>query len=171
MKKLLSIMLVAMLGVGTVVSCTSDDDGQYYQDQDTIAQVYELKNVNFDLQDGSYQIYRQFQTPLYNSDMVLVYRQSATSNGAPVWELLPKTIYLNDGNEVDYTFDFTRNDIYIYTGGTFNLANTEFIRNQTFRVLIIPAALGRGTDSPVNYEDYNSVVNYYNIKDHNIKGL
>ena len=162
-------MLIAMLGTATTfVSCTNDDDDQVYHDQDTIAQVYEIKNVNFDLVDGAHEIYRQFQTPLYGSDMVLVYRQSAVSNGNPVWELMPKTMYLADGNEVDYTFDFSKEDVYIYAGGTFDIANTEYVRNQTFRVVVVPATLGRGTTT-VNYSDYNSVMQYYYLTDNSVK--
>ena len=166
MKKLLPLFLIALLSV-FIVSCT-DDDG-YVQDTDTISSVYDLKNVNFSYDNG-YNLYRQFQNPLYSSDVVLIYRQSATANGNPVWELLPKTYYLSNGDEVDYTFDFTVNDITIYAGGTFDLTGTEFIRNQTFRVVVIPANFGKSMNS-IDYENYQEVINYYKINDKVVKNL
>ncbi|RLZ10738.1 hypothetical protein [Faecalibacter macacae] len=168
MKKLLPLFLIALFSV-FVVSCTTDDDN-YTQDTDTISSVYDIKNVNFTYDNNGYNIFRQFQVPLYSSDVVLIYRQSATANGNPVWELLPKTYYLSDGNEVDYTFDFTVNDITIYAGGTFDLTGSEFIRNQTFRVVVIPANFGRSANG-INYENYDDVINYYNINDKVIKAL
>lgn len=167
MKKLLPLFLIALFSV-FVVSCTTDDDGNY-QDTDTISSVYDLKNVNFTYDNG-YNIYRQFQVPLYSSDVVLIYRQSATANGNTVWELLPKTYYLNDGNEVDYTFDFTVNDITIYAGGTFDLTGSQFINNQTFRVVVIPANFGKSANG-IDFENYEDVIQYYNINDKVTKAL
>lgn len=162
MKRLLSIFLVALMGLFITVSCTNDDGGNYV-DNDTISDVYDLRNVSFDYDQGYY-LLRNFTRPLYDSDVVLVYRQTNTNNNQPVWKLLPNTIYFNDGNELDYTFDFSKNDVQIYVDGTFDLSNTEYIRNQTFRVVVIPANYGRNTNQ-VDFNDYNAVINYYNIND------
>ena len=168
MKKLFSLLLVATLTT-TFVSCESDDNN-YYEDYDTISSVYDIRNVDFSYNNG-YSIYRQFVNPLYGSDVVLVYKQTGTtSNGNPIWELLPKTYYLNDGNEVDYTFDFTSNDVTIYTGGTFDLSGSQFIRNQTFRIVVIPANYGKGSNT-VDTKNYDEVIRYYNINDRVTKTL
>ncbi|HEY4538917.1 MAG TPA: hypothetical protein VIG94_02775 [Faecalibacter sp.] len=164
MKRILSIFMVALMGVFITVSCT-DDDGVSYVDNDTISDVYDLKNVSFDYDQGYY-LLRNFTRPLYDSDVVLVYRQTNAANSQPVWKLLPNTIYFNDGNELDYTFDFSKNDVQIYVDATFDLANSEYIKNQTFRVVVVPANYGRSA-TPLDYNDYNAVINYYNINDKN----
>ena len=166
MKKFLPFFLIALFSA-FIISCTSNDDN--HQDYDTIAAVYEIPNVNFDYNNG-YQVYRQFQNPLFASDMILVYMQTATANGNPVWELLPKTYYFNNGDELDYTFDFTRNDVTIYAGGTFDLTGTQYIRNQTFRVVVIPAYFGKGTNT-VDFNNYNEVIKHYKINDQVTKKL
>ena len=167
MKRLLSIFLIAILGI-FAISCTSDDNGNYV-DNDTIADVYDLKNINFDLDGTQYYVKRNFTQPLYDSDIVLIYRQATTANGNPVWELIPRTYYVNEG-EVDYTFDFTKNDVQIYAQATFNLTNTSYVRNQTFRVVVIPANFGKSANS-INYENYDEVITRYNINDKNVKNL
>ena len=167
MKRLLSIFLIALMGI-FAISCTSDDNGNYV-DSDTLSEVYDLRNVNFDLDGSQYYIKRNFTQPLYDSDVVLIYRQASTSNGNPVWELIPRTYYVNEG-EVDYTFDFTKNDVQLYVEATFNLANSSYIRNQTFRVVVIPANYGKSANA-VNFENYNDVITHYNINDKNVKNL
>ena len=167
MKRLLSIFLIAILGI-FAISCTSDDNGNYV-DNDTIADVYDLKNINFDLDGNQYYVKRNFTQPLYDSDVVLIYRQATVANGNPVWELMPRTYYVNEG-EVDYTFDFTKNDVQIYAQATFNLTNTSYVRNQTFRVVVIPANFGKSANA-INYENYNEVIARYNINDKNVKNL
>ncbi len=168
MKKIIPFLVIAFFGL-MVVSCTSDDDIAYV-DYDTYPVVYDVNNVNFDNVGGSFQIARTFNTPMYETDMLLVYKRiGTTNNNAPIWQQIPITFYLNDGNEVDYNFDFSRYDFVIYAGGTFNLSNTEYVLNQTFRVLLVPADYAK--NSGVDYTDYNSVINYYNIDDSNPKEL
>lgn len=170
MKKFFGLLLIASMATFTV-SCTTDDDNYQYQDNDTIAEVYDVNNqtFNYDNNLGHY-IKRTFSPALYTSDMVLVYQKTATDNGKNVWTILPRTIYLNDGNEVDYTFDFTSSDVYIYAGGTFNLANTDYVRNQTFRILVVPAVQGK-TQNAVDYSNYDEVIKHFNINDKNVKSL
>lgn len=168
MKKLIPYFLIALFSI-FIVSCSSDDNGTYI-DNDTIAEVYEINNENFSLdQNYNYTIKRSFARPIYNSDMVLIYKQDGIYNNNPIWVLLPKTYYVNDG-ALDYTFDFTVNDIQIYADATFDLTPTDYIKNQTFRVVVVPAVFGRGSNT-VDYNDYNSVVNFYNLKGKSIKAL
>ncbi len=164
MKKIIPFCLLALFGLISF-NCTSDDDDQVYVDYDTYPVAYDLNNVSFELVNNSFQIARTFTDPMFETDMLLIYMKVGnTNNNAPIWQQIPYTMYLSDGNEVDYNFDFSRFDFVIYAGGTFNLT-PEFTQNKTFRVLIIPASYGKATD--VNYSDYNSVVNYYKIDDSN----
>lgn len=170
MKKLFSFLFLGLLCL-TLLNCKDDNDN--VQDNDTYPVVLEIRNENFayNANDG-YNIYKQFSQPLYQYDMVLVYRQAGVSNGNAVWQQIPRTLYFNqeqDGfnGELDYDFDFTANDLMIYAGGTYNLATTpQYINNQTFRVVLIPAS---GRMANIDYSDYNAVIKYYGIDDSKIK--
>lgn len=159
MKKFVLLFALSFFGL-SMFSCTSDDD-YVYVDYDTYPVVYDLKNVNF---DANFEIARTFNNPMYESDMLMVYMQVGSSNGAPIWQQIPITLYLNDGHEVDYNFDFSRYDFVIYAGGTFDLTNTSYVLNKTFRVVVIPASYGKSVNQ-VDFSDYESVINYYNIDD------
>lgn len=170
MKKLIPFILVILFGF-SAVNCSNDDDRIDY---DTYSFVYDIRNVNFQLVNGSYQISRSFINPLYDSDVVLIYRQTGyTSNGSPIWQSLPITYYLAGGHEVDYTFDFSRFDFVIYTGGTFDLGTTpEFILGQSFRIVTVPAQYGKNANSAgVDLTDYESVINYFKIDDSQVTNL
>lgn len=173
MKKIFTLLLVAIFSSMTITSCTNDDDYIQYEDNDTIAEVYEIRNASFGYnKDLGYYIENTFKPEIYSSDMVLVYQKTGTESGKNVWTLLPRTIYFNDGNEVNYTFDFTTSDVYIYADATFDLNNTDYIKNQTFRILVIPAyGIQPKSQSPVNYNDYNAVVDYYKINDTKVKSF
>jgi len=162
MKKIIPFFLIALLGL-TTFSCKDDDD-KIYVDYDTYPVVYDLTNVDFDLIDGVFTISREFNNVMYDTDVLLVYiKNGSTSNGSPIWQQIPITFYLSDGNEVDYNFDFSIYDVQIYAGGTFDLAGTSFVNEKTFRIVFVPASYGKSAE--VDYSDYNSVIQYYNIDD------
>ena len=167
MKKFIPFFLIAFFSL-FIISCNNDDNN--YIDNDTIAEVYEFRNENFTLKDGFYTITKTFNNPLFNGDMVLIFKQDGIINGNQIWVPLPKSYYTSDGY-LEYTFDFTNNDIQIYADADFSLTNTPYIKGQTFRILIVPAILGRSANSTVDLTDYNSVIKYYNINDKNIKKL
>lgn len=170
MKRIIPLFLLAMFAL-TAFSCKDDDD-QIDVDYDTYPVVYDLRNVNFELIDGVYTISRTFNTPMFDSDVILVYIQNgATSDGFPIWQQIPITYYLGDGNEVDYNFDFTIYDVAIYAGGTFSLAGSQYVNNQTFRIVFVPASFDGKTDNQVDYSNYESVIQYYNIDDTNVGTL
>ena len=162
MKNFTLFVFIAVFGL-TTFSCKSDDNA-VYMDYDTYPVVYDVKNANFSLVDGVYQIARTFNNPMYETDMLLAYMQvGSTNNNSPIWQQIPITFYLDDGNEVDYNYDFSRYDFVIYAGGTFNLGGSSYISNKTFRILLVPASYGKSSN--VDYSDYDSVVNFYGIDD------
>lgn len=162
MKKYFSLLLIAIFGL-VVVSCDNRNDEPDY---DTYSVTYDINNANFaySATDGYY-ISRTFATPLFNSDVVLVYRKSgSTSNGSPVWQQIPRTLYINATQELDYDFDFTSNDVMIYAGGNYDISTTPtYLNNQTFRIVQVPASAGKNAN--VDFSDYNSVIKHYNIDD------
>lgn len=171
MKKYFSLMLLAIFAL-LIVSCNDDDD---VVDNDTYPAVADITR-SFTASDdfnNLYGIYETFSSPIPSTDVILVYRLD-DSSGTAVWKLLPKTYYFNEGGELDYTFDFTSRDIQISAEANFNLTTTttefknEYLNNQTFRVVFIPAS---GKTSRVNFENYNEVINYFNIDDSSVVKL
>lgn len=162
MRTIISFLMIGIFSVASL-SCKSDDDINYI-DYDTFSVVYDIKNQDFALVNGGFQIAKTFNTPLYDSDVLLVYKQiGTTNNNSPIWQQIPITLYLTDGNELDYNFDFSRYDFVIYAGGTFDLTNSSYIKNQTFRVVVVPASFGKSAN--VDFSNYQSVIAYFKIDD------
>lgn len=172
MKKILT--LFAVVGLMAFSSCSNNDDNEYV-DYDTISEVFEIQNVNFSYSaaDG-YNFYQKLDPVLFDKDVILIYRFiGATDSGAAVWQQIPRTVYTDFG-DFDYDFDFSREDFKIFAGGNYDLSLTpEFIRNQTFRIVIVPGS-SSGSAKSVNkadYSDYYEVIKRYNIDDSNVKKL
>lgn len=166
-------LLLAVVAMTALQSCEGDQ-GPPGRDGVTVeSEVFELQNVNFQLnQNNEYSIFRQLNPTILNSDVILIYRLAGTINPqTPIWQLIPRTLFLNEG-ELDYDFDFSAVDFTIYAGGTYNLATTpQFINNQTFRIVIIPGYFSNRSLNQVDFEDYNSVIKAYGINDKNVKVL
>lgn len=140
------------------------------------AEVFELRNINFSLNNGQYQIYQTLDPQILLSDNLLIYRLSGTiDSSTPIWQPIPRTLFLNEG-ELDYDYDFSKEDFTIYAGGTYNLATTpSYITGQTFRIVIIPGYLSNKSTtanaSSIDLDDYQAVIKYYGINDTNVKVL
>lgn len=172
MKKYFSLLLIAVMAL-FVVSCTDETTNNGpYEDNDTYAVMYDITD-NFSNATGDYIISRTFNTPIPASDVVLVYRKSGTDAGNTVWQQIPRTLFLDQG-ELDYDFDFTRNDVQLYANGTIDLAaqsqefKNMYLNSQTFRIVIVPAAAGK---SAVDHSDYDAVIRHYGIDDSQVKSL
>ena len=172
MKKI--TLLIAFIGMIALQSCTVNEENDNV-DNDTIAEVFELRNVNFSYNSstGGYFIYRSLNPQIYASDNILIYRMSdLIDSNTPVWQLIPRTLYLSGGDELDYDYDFSREDFTIYADGTYNLANTpQYINNQTFRIVIIPGFFSSRSSNQVDFNDYDSVIEAYGLHSKNIKQL
>ena len=170
MKKILT--LFAVVGMMAFSSCSNDDD----VDNNTISEVFQISNVNFDFNNvDGYNISRELDPLLYDEDVILIYRQIGFISGsnAPIWQLIPRTIYLQQG-ELDYDYDFSNEHFIIYARGTYDLELTpQYLDNQTFRIVIVPGSPS-GTAKSVNkpdYSDYNAVIAKYGIDDSKVKEL
>ncbi|CAM3940199.1 hypothetical protein FLAN108750_00320 [Flavobacterium antarcticum] len=167
MKRIL--LFLAVVGLTTLSSCDGDTGPQGPAGPES--EVFELQNVNFQLnQNNEYTIFQQLTPVILDSDNILIYRMAGTINAqTPIWQLIPRTLFLDEG-ELDYDFDFSRVDFTIYAGGTYNIATTpQFIQNQTFRIVIVPGYFSK--NSELDFNDYNSVIKAFNIDDSKITVL
>lgn len=167
MKKFLPLLLILVSSI-FIFSCKDDDDDQITVDYPT---VYDLSNVNFSYNatDG-WNYYQKFNRSLMDQDYVVIFRQSGVSSGTPIWQQIPRTLYITQG-ELDYDFDFTKNDFFIYAGGTYDISTTpQYINNQTFRVVLVPAVFGgkNVNSSDLSKLSYEEVIAKYNIDDSKI---
>ena len=59
--------------------------------------------------------------------------------------------------ELDYDFDFSKQDFTIYAGGTYDLGLTPaYIQDQTFRIVVIPGYFSNRGGKPI--VDKNSII-------------
>lgn len=172
MKKI--VTLFVLVGSLVFTSCEGPDGPPGPPGEDgLIAEVFELTNVSFvndpsDSPDLGYYIFRTLQPVIYDSDQILIYRKSGNINAnTPIWQPIPRTLYLAQG-ELDYDFDFSKEDFTIYAGGTYNLALTpEYLNNQTFRIVIVPGYFS----SAIDKNDYHAVVKALNISESEIQKI
>lgn len=169
MKKLFPFLLLFITSF-ILFNCKEDDEVQVQVDYPA---VYDLRNVNFSYNATDGWTYGQsFKNPLLDQDYVVIFRQTGTSGNAPVWQQIPRTLYLDQG-ELDYDFDFSKNDFMIYAGGTYDLSTTpQYLNNQTFRVVLVPAVYGKNaTLEDLKKLSYEEIVAKYNIDDSKVGTL
>jgi len=171
MKKFLPLLLLLVAGV-FIFSCKDDDDDYVPVEVDYPA-VYDLRNVNFSYNATDGWHYGQnFNNPMLDQDYVIIFRQAGTTGNSPVWQQIPRTLYLNEG-ELDYDFDFSKNDFMIYAGGTYDISTTpQYLNNQTFRVVLVPAVYGKNANSEdLKKMSYEEVIAKYKIDDSKVGTL
>jgi len=165
MKKFFPILLLAFVSL-FIFSCDNNDD--VVGDGDTYSQMRDVTG-NF-TSANSYAFTQGIN--IASTDVVLVYR-----NLGAAWQLIPKMEYLPDatgmptGREFQYNFVFDTQNVQIRIDDeNFNLATgltsaeaNQYLNNQRFRIVLVPASGSK--NSNVNYEDYNSVIKYYNLDD------
>jgi hypothetical protein len=163
-------LLLAMVATTAFTSCTNEDDRV---DSDTIAEVFEINQNTSFTAANNYTVNYTLNPQIFNSDMILIYRLSGTSGGNDVWEALPQTYYFGGGVEyLQYTFDFTVNNINIYLDSNFDPAEEPaFSLNQVFRVVVIPGYLSNKGGTSVDLSNYNAVMQAYNLTDSNVRTI
>jgi hypothetical protein len=158
------ILLLAISTTFLFQGCTTNEEIK----ADLLAEVFEVR-ASFTAANN-YSRLITLNPPIYNSDMVLVYRLFDVINGQSVWRQLPQAVYIAQG-ELDYNFDFTRNDINLFLESDFDLATlgATWSQNQIFRVVIIPGYFSNKNNKAVDFNDYNAVVKAFNIKNSQVK--
>ena len=157
-------LFLAIIGMLSFQSCTVHDTTPITTtDNDTISEVWEFTRSFSTGNNFSNLI--TFPHTIYSSDMLLMYRLSAVSNGADVWKLLPESYFMNNGTlDFRYDFDFTKYDVNVYMDG-FDLAGVSaaYRTNQVLRVVVIPGFFGNKNTNTVDFNNYNAVLNAYHI--------
>lgn len=173
MKKIITIL--AVFGMFSLQGCTINDSDTI--DNDTIAEVFQLNNASFSYNDNDgYNIYEELNPIIFDEDVILIYRKIGNISGtnAPIWQLIPRTIFLDNGRELDYDFDFSVEDFTIYARGNYDLSLTpQYLNKQTFRIVIVPGSKS-GSAKYANkneFSDYNAVIKKYKIDDSKVKIL
>lgn len=88
------------------------------------------------------------------------------NSSTPIWQLIPRTIHFSNGDELDYDFDFSKADFVISANGNYTLsARPEYVNNQTFRIVIVPASFSK----TLNTNNYAEVMNALNINESQIQ--
>ncbi|PWA07439.1 hypothetical protein [Flavobacterium psychrotolerans] len=174
MKKIVALLAVVVLTVFSSCEGPQGMPGANGQNgYSAESEVFELKNINFgyDANKG-YNIYQTLNPQIYASDNILIYRLSGTIDAStPIWQLIPRTLFLSQG-ELDYDYDFSKEDFTIYAGGTYDLSQTPtYIQSQTFRIVIVPGYFSGKSTRKVDLNDYDAVIKAYNINDTQVKVL
>jgi hypothetical protein len=160
--------IILLLAITTFIfqGCTKKEEVH----ADLLAEVFEVR-TSFTAANN-YSKLITLNPPIYNSDMVVVYRLFDVINGQNLWRQLPQAVYLVQG-ELDYNFDFTRNDISLFLESDFDLATlgSAWSQNQVFRVVIIPGYFSNKNKKELDFNDYDAVVKAYNIKDSQVKTI
>ena len=163
MKKYFTILLLAIFGF-TAITCSD-------RTEDVVAtDTYsKMRDVTGTL-DASNQYTISQGIDIAQTDVVLVYRNiNSNTNQTAVWQLLPKTEFVGGVRELDYNFLFDSQNVEIFTEANFDQAlftpaeAAKYLVSQRFRIVLVPASATKST--AVNYEDYKSVIKYYNIPD------
>lgn len=165
MKKYVFLSALAAFSLTTLVSCERTTEYVQEQDNDTYSQMKDVIGT-FNSTNG-YTLTQGIS--IYNTDVVLVYRNiNSNTSGGKVWQLLPKTSFLSGGRELDYNFLFNTNTVEIFTEANFDqstMTSSEkdtYLNNQMFRIVLVPAS---GKNANIDYNDYNAVVKYFNLKE------
>ena len=168
MKKYFTLLALAIFGGLVMMSCERVVSSPPVQDNDTYPVMKDVTGTFSS--SNNYALDQGINIP--STDVVLVYRNiNSNSSASAVWQLLPKTSYLSNNRELDYNFIFDTQRVQVRTEANFDqstMTNTEkatYLNNQTFRIVLVPASRANRAVSPVNYEDYNAVVKYFNLKE------
>ena len=169
MKKILPFLFLAFVSL-FIFSCDNKDDS----DSDTYSR---MRDITGSFTNGNGYAFTQ-GININQTDVVLVYRAAGNA-----WQQIPKSVYLpNSGtlptNRVfDYNFVFDSQNVQIRIDDqNFDLGTqmtsaetTDYLNNQRFRLVLVPAQSSKNATGGVDYSDYNAVVKYYNLDETKVK--
>jgi hypothetical protein len=168
MKRIISFISVFAL---LLTSCTGDqgppgfDGPQGPPGREFVGSAFEIV-IDFNAADN-FEFFEPYGFEVFPSDVTLVYIEWEVDNGAPIWRLLPQSVYFDNDSVLVYNFDFTQQDVRIFLDGTtnFNTLDPIWTRNQAFRIVVLPAGNVDGMD----VSNLETVLNLNNIESFEIR--
>ncbi|MCC5939700.1 MAG: hypothetical protein JJU34_20635 [Lunatimonas sp.] len=129
-----------------------------------LGEVFEV-DATFN-QQGGFSVLGQYGFEIFESDKVMIYRLEGVVEGRDVWRPLPRIEYHPNGI-FSYSYDFTTVDFSIYLEGNFNLATlgSEWLQNQVFRVLILPADF---INARMDFNDMDAMLRLMGVQESDI---
>lgn len=149
MKKIFLLLLLMLAAVSCMETVDSYDPQPVPEPQDPPALMGKAftRVVSFTANNKFSEIVTiPKEIVVYPSDIVLVYlRWSKQPN---VWRLLPTSKFFTDGGELQYSFDFTTEDVSLFLTGDINLytLGPKWTDHQVFRVVVMPATMAQKVD-------------------------
>ncbi|WP_375579542.1 hypothetical protein ABWH96_00255 [Marivirga tractuosa] len=144
-------------------------DGQDGQE----AFVFEYVDLTFSA-SNEYSLLLEFPEDfqMLETDKVLVYflYSDPSTDDPDLWRALPQTEFTEHGTLV-YNYDFTMFDVVLFLDSNFDLnkLGATFTDNWIARVVVVPGQFTNGrTADTVDFNDYNAVIEHYNITDQDI---
>ena len=130
-----------------------------------VAEAFEV-TANFTAQDN-HQVVFDFEPAIVESDVVLAFIEWDKSDQKPIWRPLPQTVFFKEGVMV-YNYDFTNTDFRLFLEGPLNLSllGPEWLQNQKFRVVVVPADY---TGARIDFTNYEAVIEMLGIQEADFK--
>ncbi len=78
----------------------------------------------------------------------------------PIWRPLPQTIMFDNGDQLIYQYDFTKNRIELFLDANFDLSTLvdKFRINQVFRFVVVPADFANKMSKNASYEEVTTAL-------------
>jgi hypothetical protein len=115
------------------------------------------------------------------ADIVLVYLlYTVTQDNTPYWAPLPQTFMVN-AKPITYNAAFSTKGLLVFVeaeADVLTAAGDPYLKQQAFRAVVIPGKRlrtdGRGAkfnpkDYPVDFNNYQEVIRYFNLSDQNVR--
>jgi hypothetical protein len=174
-KKLIPLLLVV---IALFQGCRGPEGPQGPIGDELIGTTIDLVDVNFTAANNfEYSMsWDQAELEVYESDAILIYSnwKTVTSGNQEVdaFRLLPITEFMDNGI-LTYNYDHTINDFSIFLDGTVNMntLDTDYTRNQEFRIVVVPSGFAQRANGELDYKDYNAVVKALNIDESKIRKI
>ena len=127
-------LVLAFIGMITLNSCTVNEDNGNNIDNDTISEVFELRNINFSFDGGnSYSIYRTLNPQIYPSDNILNISKNDNIliNNIAIYNVLGQLVISIPNAESVQNIDvskLTEGQYFIVIKTEKGISNTKFIK-------------------------------------------
>ena len=162
MKKIFYLFTIISV---SLASCTGDEGPQGPEGPpgiNILGQTFgDLTPRDFSY-DDEFNLYTHFleipqSVEVLDSDAILAYRLEVI-NGVETWNLIPKSIFLDNGNIIQYSLNHTSQDVELLITGNFDLSTLEdeFTQDQYFKFIVIPSDYVN--ESAIDFSNYQEVM-------------